>query len=104
MERITHAAILRKDKCIVFDRDHARCILRSPKNTCGQNSVKGFLTSERRFVDRFGGAAIAFRAGQIPKWEFGQGMLSEELWCPRSGGKHIYDETVGYVLKEDGNG
>ena len=60
---------------------------------------RAFLTSERRFVDRFGGAAIAFQAGQIPKWEFGQGMLSEELWCPRSGGKHIYNEEAGYVMK-----
>lgn len=75
------------------------CILRSPKGTCGQGSVKGFLTSHWRFVDRFGGAIIAFQAKQIPKWKFGQDMLSEELWCPRSGGKHTYDETVGYVLR-----
>lgn len=101
MERITHAAVLRKDKCIVFDRDHARCILRSPKGTCGQDSVKGFLTSERRFVDRYHGAAIAFQAGQISKWELGQSMMSEELWSPRSGGKHSYDEKEGYVLKKE---
>lgn len=101
MERIIHAAILRIDKCIVFDRDHARCILRSPKGTCKEYCVKGFLTSECRFVNRYAAARLAFIAGQIPKWEFGQGIVSEELWSPSGGGKHIYDETVGYVLKED---
>ena len=101
MERIAHAAILRTDRVIVFDRDHSKCILRSPKGTCKEGSVKGFLTSECKFVDRYKAAAIAFMAKQIDKWEFGQAILSEELWSPQSGGKYTYDETVGYVLKED---
>ena len=42
MERIAHAAVLRTDKVIIFDRDHARCILRSPKGGCKEGSVKGF--------------------------------------------------------------
>ena len=101
MERISHAAILRTDKVIIFDRDHARCILRSPKGTCKENSVKGFLTNDYRFVDRYAAATIAFQAGQIPKWELGQSMVSEELWSPQSGGKHMYDEKEGYVLKKE---
>ena len=101
MEWISHAAILRTDKIIIFDRDHARCILRSPKGTCKQDSIKGFLTDKLRFVDRKAAATIAFQAGQIPKWELGQSMISEELWSPQSGGKHMYDETVGYIMREE---
>lgn len=103
VERIAHAAILRTDRVIIFDRDHSRCIQRSPKDTCKEGSVKGFLTNERRFVDRYAAAAIAFQAKQIDKWEFGQTILSEEFWSPQSGGKHTYDEAVGYVLKEEGD-
>ena len=101
MERIIHAAILRPDKVIVFDRDHARCILRSPKPTCKEGSIKGFLTNKMRFVDRQEAAFIAYwaRPKQIDKWKQGQCILSEELWCPRSGGKHDYDESLGYVLR-----
>ena len=105
MERIIHAAILRPDKIIVFDRDHARCFTRLASILpCDRKSTVGFLTNQMRFVDRHAAAAIAFQAGQIDEWDFGQIILSEEFWCPKSYGKHIYDETVGYVLKEDGNG
>jgi len=100
MEWIIHAAVLRTDNVIVFDRDHARCISRSPKGTCKEDSVKGFLTNELRFVDRYEAAAIAFQAKQIDKWEPEQAILSEELWSLQSGGKHNYDEKKGYTLKE----
>lgn len=100
MERIIHAAILRNN-IIVFDRDHARCFGRLalifPPD---HKSIQGFLTNQMRFVNREVAADIAFQAGQIPKWEPGQSILSEELWCPRSGGKHDYDEKEGYVLRE----
>ncbi len=101
MERITHAAILRTDNCIVFGRDHADCIKRSPYGTCkGDRLQQGFLTNKFRFVRRKEAASIAFQAGQIDKIESDQALISEELWCPRSGGKFAYDEREGYVLKE----
>lgn len=103
MERIIYAAILQiADKIIVFDRDHARCIARCPNPTRRQTSIQGFLTSRMRFVNRQAAADIAFQAGQISKWEPGQAILSEELWCPENGGKYTYDEKEGYVLREEG--
>lgn len=99
MELIAHAAVLRTDKCIVFDRDHARCILRSPYGTCKEGSMKGFLTNELRFVNRHEAAVIAFQAKQIDNWEPGQGLISEELWSPESRGKYLYCESTGYYLK-----
>jgi hypothetical protein len=98
MEQILHAAILRTDKVIIFDRDHAACIIRSPYGTCKEGSVKGFLTNKLRFVNRYKAAEIAFKAKQIEKWEVGQAILSEEFWSPQSGGKYLYDGVTGYYL------
>lgn len=102
MEFISHAAILRTDKCLIFDRDHEKCILRSSKGTCKAGSVKGFFTSELRFVDRYEAAVIAFQAKQIDNWEPGQGLISEELWSPESSGKHLYGD-FGYYLRPVGD-
>lgn len=103
MEFISHAAILRTDKCLIFDRDHARCILRSPFGTCKENSMKGFITNELRFVNRYEAAIIAFQAKQIDNWEPGQVLISEELWSLESGGKHLYCEASGYYLRPKGD-
>ena len=100
MERITFAAILRTDKCIIFDRDHGKCFERSPKGSCKKGTVQGFLTDKLRFVNRKAAASIAFQAKQIDNIEPNQVLISEELWCPKSGGKHIYDEKLGYILRK----
>ena len=103
MERISHAAILRTDNCIVFGRDHADCIKRSPKGTADINRNQGFLTDKFRFVNRKAAASIAFQAKQIDNLAPDQPLFSEELWSPTSGGKYIYDEKLGYIEdKSDG--
>lgn len=102
MERIIFAAILRKDNCIVFGRDHAECIQKSSKGTC-ETFNQGFLTSKYRFVKRKEAAWLAFQAKQIDKWKDGQILLSEELWSETSNGKFDYDEKVGYVLRKKEN-
>ena len=96
-ERISHAAILRTDKVIIFDRDHADCIKRSPYGTCKEGAIQGFLTSRYRFVNRKEAALIAFKAKQIDKFEPNQILLSEEIWSLQSGGKYIYDEKLWYI-------
>lgn len=99
MEVIKHAAILRTDSRIIFDRDHALCIKRSPLGTCKAGSIQGFLTNENRFVDRKEAAKIAMLAKQIDKWKEGQILISEELWCEKDNGKHFYDDKLGYVWR-----
>lgn len=50
MERIKFAAILRNDNCIVFGKEHAECIRKSPFGTCkGNRQNQGFLTNRFRF-------------------------------------------------------
>ena len=98
MERIIFAAILRLDNCIVFGRDHAECIQKSPPGTCITIN-QGFLTSKYRFVKRKEAAKIAFDAGQIDKWKDGDIILSEQLWS--DGGKYEYDSKVGYIIVKD---
>ncbi len=83
-------------------KDHAECIQKSPYGTC-KTRQQGFLTNGYRFVLRREAAAIAYAAGQIDEWEPDQTILSEEFWCPRGGGKHIYDEKKGYVLRTKEN-
>ncbi|KKM77858.1 hypothetical protein LCGC14_1365730 [marine sediment metagenome] len=101
-ERIIFAAILRTDNCIVFGRDHADCIKRSPKGTCkGDRLQQGFLTDKFRFIRRKEAAIIAYQAEQIDKIEPDQVLISEELWCPQSGGKFAYDEKLGYQKRPD---
>ena len=99
MERITHAAILRTDNCIIFDRDHEKCYKRSPVGSCDKGAVQGFLTDKLRFVNRKTAASIAFQAGQIDKIVPDDILVSEQLWSPTSGGKYIYDGERGYILK-----
>ncbi len=99
-EEISHAAIFRMDNCIVFGKDHSQCIKRSPYGTC-KNKGQGFLTNTMRFVNRKEAASIAFKAGQIDKIEPDQILLSEELWSPQSGGKHTYDEKLGYIEEKE---
>ena len=99
MERISYAAILRTDNCIVFGRDHADCIKRSPVGTADINRNQGFLTNKFRFVNRKAAASIAFQAGQIDKIVLDDILMSEQLWSSTSGGKYIYDEKLGYIEK-----
>lgn len=100
-ERIAHAAILRTDKVIIFGKDHAKCIGKSPYGTCKKGAIQGFLTDKLRFVNRKSAANIAFQSGQIEQIAPDQILMSEELWSVQSGGKHIYDEKLGYI--EDKN-
>lgn len=95
-ERIAHAAIFRTDNCVVFGRDHADCIERSPSGTAAKGAIQGFLTGKFRFVNRKEAASIAFKAGQIDKIEPDEALISEQLLCY---GKHIYDEELGYILR-----
>lgn len=97
MERITHAAILRTDNCIVFDRDHADCIKRSPEGSCGKDVIQGFLTNKFRFVNRKAAASIAFQAGQIDNIAPDDILVSEQLWWPEGDGRYDYDEKLGYI-------
>ena len=102
-ERISHAAILRNDKVIIFDRDHAKCFERSPADTCNgcsADAVYGFLTDKHRFVNRKAAASIAFLAGQIDKLEPNQTLVSEELWWPEGDSKYDYDEKLGYIKRK----
>ena len=103
MELITHAAIMRLDKCIVYDRDHARCIRKSPFGSCKVNNPdrQGFLTSNYRYVNRSEALAIATEAGQLNPDRLKIALTSEEFWSPSMGGKHDYDEAFGYVPKRD---
>jgi hypothetical protein len=98
VERIIFAAILRLDNCIIFGKDHAECIQKSPPGTC-ITIRQGFLTSKYRFIKRKEAAWLAFQAGQIDKWKDGDILLSEELWSEISNGRFDYDEKVGYVLR-----
>ncbi len=101
-EHIIFAAIKRTDNCIIFGRDHAECIKKSPKGTCKMENRKlgfGFLTNKLRFVSRKEAARIAYEAIQIDKWEDGQMLISEELWSEAPGGKFRYDETFGYIKR-----
>jgi len=101
MERIAHAAILRTDKVIIFDRDHEKCYKRSPKGTCDKG-IQGFLTDKYRFLNRKAAASVAFIAKQIKSIEPDQSLVSEELWWPVGDAKYIYDEKLGYIEgKED---
>jgi hypothetical protein len=98
-ERIRFAAILRKDHCIVYGRDHAECFYKSPKDSCTKGSIQGFLTNRLRFVGRSEAAEIAFNAKQIGSFTAGQILMSEELWSEANGGKFDYDPIQGYVEK-----
>lgn len=101
MERIAHAAILRTDKCIIFGKDHADCIKRSPYGSCKNGKIMGFLTNKLRFVNRKAAASIAFQSNQISQIEPNQVLISEELWSPQSGGKYKYDEKLGYIEEKE---
>jgi hypothetical protein len=98
VETIIFAAIRRTDNCIVMGKDHSECIGKSPKGTCLQGSVQGFLTDRFRFVDRMEAAYIAYTAHQIKNWIPTSSLISENLWCPRDGGKHDYSKEFGYFL------
>ena len=103
MELIAHAAILRTDKVIIFDKDHAKCIESSPYGTAAKGAIQGFLTNKLRFVNRKAAASIAFQAGQIDKIVPDDILVSEQLLLPTSGGKYIYDEKLGYILEDKDN-
>jgi len=97
MEHIAHAAILMTNRIIIFGKDHGDCFERSPKGS--HSKVQGFLTNKYRFVNRKEAASIAFQAKQIETIEPNQILFSEEMWCPKNGGKHKYNKKIGYILK-----
>lgn len=79
-ERIISAAVLRNDGIIVEDKDHSNCINKSPEGTCvGEGVIQGFMTSERRFVEREEAAEVAFKAKQIDYDPTGEKLYSEDI-------------------------
>lgn len=103
-ERIQFAAIFRNDNHIIFGRDHAECIKKSPYGTCknmgpNKNCEMGFLTNHKRFVSREEAAKIAYFSNQIDKWKEEDVIFSEDLWSTQSGGKYDYDPVKGYIEK-----
>jgi hypothetical protein len=79
-EFIISAAVKRNDGAIVEDKDHSNCINKSPKGTCvGKDVIQGFMTSERRFVEREKAAEIAFKANQIDFDPKDEKLYSEDI-------------------------
>jgi len=99
MEKILHAAIVRSDAIIAIGKNHADCIRTSPPDTCKGGSLQGFVTSEKRFVNRGEAAVIAFKAGQILKET--DKLFSEHMWSKheRFNGFHIWDKDRGYYVE-----
>lgn len=91
IERIKHAASKVGDT-VGRGRDHAQIYLSKEKGFF-RGSKQGFETTAGRFVTRREAAEIAFKAGQIPKWEEGQILISEELW---STGPYEWNMEQGY--------
>ncbi len=80
MERIKAAAVKRADGVIIEDKDHSRCINKSPNGTCRVGSKQGFTTNTGRFVDRMEAGVIAWQAKQIMYAPNGGVIFSEEIW------------------------
>lgn len=78
--RIT-AAAMQKDGIVYIGFRHSE-ILKTVKRlvTFKQPIRMGFLTDTGLFVDRFEGAWIAFKAGQIKDYQEGDILISEQLW------------------------
>ena len=93
-ERIMYAAILRNDMCIVFGKDHAECITKSPPDVCKNMRGQGFLTNKYRFVLRKEAAVIAHEAGQLKRHTKNCGLLSEDIWYYND--EWDYDPERGY--------
>jgi len=99
-EKIIFAAIKRKDNCILYGRDHAECINRTPLGLVS-DVKQGFLTSTFRFVGRDEALTIALEARQLQYPESGAGLISEMLWHKKTGGRFDYDAEAGYInIKE----
>jgi hypothetical protein len=100
IERITFAAVLRSDNCIVFGRDHSECLGRTPVKFAS-GAKQGFLTSCMRFVDRQEALILAMKANQVVTTVHGSGLISEMIWS--DSGLYEYDLIRGYVRKIENN-
>ena len=103
MEHIIHAAIrYPTSRCIIYGKDHAGCMNQAIKKLgitekC-YNRDQGFLTNKFRFVFRLEAMSIAIAADQVRPGLANKPLLSEHLWHRSSGGKHIYDSVLGYIV------
>ena len=97
-ERITFAAIMRPDNCIMYGKSHSDVINRIPRGLCS-SAGQGFWTSNNRFVGRSEAYSIAWKAKQIVAINKTGSLVSEMLWCETDGGKYDYDSKLGYVPK-----
>jgi hypothetical protein len=99
-EYITAAAVKRNDGVIVEDKDHSRCINKSPKGTCvGKTVEQGFMTSEGRFVNRREAGKIAFCEKQIKNDPKGGVIFSEEIWV--TGNCKWSDTSKKYIFTKN---
>jgi hypothetical protein len=85
-EKIDRAAIVVGDTVYSVTRParhgHVLALIRKVKKNFDWVGTEdqGFLTTQQRFVDRFEGADIAIRTGQIPKLNWPPQLYSEDLW------------------------
>ena len=102
-ELIRAAAIKRLDGEIIFDRDHANCIRKSPYGSCKKGSTQGFITNKDRFVPRKEAGKIAFEAKQILDDPNGDIIMSEQLWSEHCCAVCYWDEAnKSYQFKNNG--
>jgi hypothetical protein len=96
-EHIAHAAIKRSDGVLSLGKCHADIIRDSPKGTCKNGSIQGFVTNTGRLVKRYEAKKIAALAGQIERYVKNKKLLSEEIW---SDNDYDYDKEKGYMKNE----
>jgi len=105
-EHIISAAVLRNDAVLVEDKDHSNCINKSPAGTCvGEGVIQGFMTSERRFVEREEAAEVAFKAKQIDYDPTGEKLYSEDIlhsgYCSWDNTLKRYTYNINSSVLED---
>jgi len=106
-EKISFAAVI-YNNCIYTGKHHSECIQKVVAHYDGHPDVKvtgkmqGFLTNQKRYVDRYEAMKIGFASGQITEEKFrGDMAFSENFWCEEVWyGKHDYIPEIGYVLRE----
>lgn len=96
-EYIKYAAIKRSDGEIVTGKNHSECIKKSPFGTCKAGSESGFVTSKRRFVNRYEASRIAVRAKQI-RYRIKDYLFSEDLYDDLRGGNCYYGYDSGFHI------
>lgn len=99
MELIKHASVKTTNDRIIMGKHHGDCFHKARsiglKVRSGGES-QGFVTSKGRFINRYEGAELAFKNGQIDK-EVPM-LFSEHLWCEKYNAKHSYSAIKGYEI------